>query len=212
MRVEANDIYTIFTPFEQHKVDGKLQRGRWCTLCRLVWYLLFPVQQLTTKSSAMKKGERAFYLGGNSTLRGHLRRHWDEYEKRCKAKGYAVDVRAMPPKVLAEKQRLEAEVAAVARGKDGNPGTLEMHFEKRRGPREFSKESVLANVAKYITCCDKVRYDGSYATKGTHLICSHSPLQTMCSIAILSSRCAPIRGPLSSLPPTTSVSLSITRP
>lgn len=106
---------------------------------------------------AAKKGNRAFYLGANSMLRQHLRRHWDEYEKRCVAKGCPTDEHAMPPKVIAEKRRLEAEMAVVARGEDKDAGTLDVHFPKQRGPREFSKESLLDSVAKYITCCDEVR-------------------------------------------------------
>ena len=130
------------------------------------------VDVILTYFSENKKGDakdQAFLRGGISSCRGHCKQHWEVYKQRCEAKNIALRTDAMPPKVLAEFRRVEAEEAAAARGDVAGAGTLDSHLTKQLGPREFTVEGALENVAKYITCCDKVS-PCIYWMNTTHLI------------------------------------------
>lgn len=90
---------------------------------------------------------KAFHVGGNSSCRQHLRQHWELYSQKCKAKNIPVNHWAIPREVLKQQ---EAEKAQITQEK--------LRFDKVTGPREFTREGVVAAVGKLISTDDQVSF------------------------------------------------------
>jgi hypothetical protein len=74
---------------------------------------------------------KAFHVGGNSSCRQHLRKHWELYKKKCEDKNIPVNHWAIPRATLKnmEAGKLDAK-------KDGTQTKL--GFGKMTAPHEFT--------------------------------------------------------------------------
>lgn len=97
----------------------------------------------------MKGGKRsAFFTGGNSTCRAHIRSHYNEYKERCKEKDIPENHHAIPREIL---KKMEEEKST---GK--KQGKIDNIFDKSTAPQEFTREGVLHAVAQFVVCDDQV--------------------------------------------------------
>jgi hypothetical protein len=105
--------------------------------------------QMYRENKLLKGGKRsAFFTGGNSTCRTHIRGHYDVYEGRCKEKGIPINHHAIPRDIL--KQRNEEK-------ENGNKQVkINDILPKSTGPKEFTREGVLHAVAQFVVCDDQV--------------------------------------------------------
>ena len=90
----------------------------------------------------------AFFTGGNSTCRAHIRSHYYVYRERCKEKGIPENHHAIPREIL--KQMEEEKLKGKKQTKIDNM------LEKLRAPHEFTREGVLHAVAQFVACDDQV--------------------------------------------------------
>jgi hypothetical protein len=102
----------------------------------------------------VKKGgiRKAFYVGGNSTCRSHIRQHYELYQRLCKEKGIPENHYAIPRAIWKEMERKKNNP------KEKTQGKLDGLIERVQGPREFTRESALQAVTKFIACDDQVSY------------------------------------------------------
>lgn len=109
-------------------------------------------ERLTACRMALKeKGlKKAFFVGGNSSCRVHIRQHYSLYKERCKEAGIPENHHAIPRpiwKKMQEQKNLK------------DKGTTQMKldgiFEKQDTRREFTREGVLHAIAQFIACGDQ---------------------------------------------------------
>jgi hypothetical protein len=94
----------------------------------------------------LKGGQRAaFFTGGNSSCRAHIRLHYTTYQERCNEKDIPINHHAIPRNIWKEMQE---EKAGKKQGK--------LEFPKVTGPTEFTRDQVLHTVAQFIACDDQV--------------------------------------------------------
>jgi hypothetical protein len=99
-----------------------------------------------------KQGKRkAFHVGGNSSCRAHIRRHYQLYKQRCKDGNIPENHHAMPRALWKELQEARKNPKAMQQGK------LDGAFKATKGPVEFTREGVLHAVAQFVACDDQVR-------------------------------------------------------
>jgi hypothetical protein len=91
--------------------------------------------------------KKAFYTGGNSTCRRHIRNHYELYKTRCKEKNILENHLAIPRTVL--KQMVD-----VTKGPEVN--TLDGMLEKAHPSVTFTRQGVLHAVAQFVACDDQV--------------------------------------------------------
>ena len=97
----------------------------------------------------MKGGKRsAFFTGGNSTCRAHIRCHYKVYKERCQEKEIPENHHAIPREIL---KQMEEE-----KSKGKKQVKINNILEKSTGPREFTREGVLHAVAQFVACDDQV--------------------------------------------------------
>ena len=97
----------------------------------------------------MKGGKRsAFFTGGNSTCRAHIRSHYNVYKERCQEKGIPENHHAIPQDIL---KQMEEE-----KSKGKKQKKIDSILVKSTGPREFTREGVLHAVAQFVACDDQV--------------------------------------------------------
>lgn len=128
-----------------------------------------------------RKGIRkCFFKGGTSSCRVHIRTHYPEYVKRCKAAGVTEHPWAIPPKILKER---EAEAQKDMKGDMGTLKAKGFAVVPAQGPEQFSKKSVLEYTSKFIVCTDQVSWLYTPATyKHSQYLLSLLLLLTMPSI------------------------------
>ncbi|KAF8867431.1 hypothetical protein BD779DRAFT_1464554, partial [Infundibulicybe gibba] len=113
--------------------------GSWCKTCKA-----------DTKFVAESGLRKCLHLGGNSSLRAHIRsRHWDLYESLCKENGISPNKICMPTKI--------SKVLDKAKQKQKQT-KLDQVFAKMEGPHtmEFSCQNVLRSVAQFVACDNQV--------------------------------------------------------
>ena len=98
-----------------------------------------------------KRGKRkAFFTGGNSMCRQHIRCHYEVYHEHCEAQKIKENHHAIPHNVLAERRAVKKKV----------PGqmTLDSQFSKVTGASAwtFSREDVLKSVTEFVVCDNQV--------------------------------------------------------
>ena len=92
----------------------------------------------------------AFFTGGNSSCRAHIRAHYPEYQQRCKEGNISENHHAMPRDLW---RQMQAEKNGRPKGKQQE---IDKMLEKRTGPQEFTREGVIEAVAKFVACDDQV--------------------------------------------------------
>lgn len=106
---------------------------------------------LNRENNNLKGGKRsAFFTGGNSTCRAHIRCHYDVYKERCKENNIPENHHAIPREIL--KKMKEAKLGGKKQVKIDN-----ILVKSTAG--EFTREGVLHAVAQFVACDDQVWLD-----------------------------------------------------
>jgi hypothetical protein len=110
---------------------------------------------------------KAFFKGGNSTCRFHLRQHYERYKEKCGAADVAINHWAIPRKIW---QAMEEEKELAEQGRKTKKQAQQLlAFESVVGPREFTRGGTLHAMAKLISTNNQV--GGSYILKKMKLTC-----------------------------------------
>ncbi|KAH9041793.1 hypothetical protein EDB85DRAFT_1886448 [Lactarius pseudohatsudake] len=143
----TKDLLTIFSDHvvvKFMKNEGyETVKGWWCLPCKADTVLV------------KKYGkQKAFHIGGNSSCRAHIRKHYELYKQRCKDENIPENHYAVPQVIWKELQNLKANPKAKRQGKlDGPLGSM-------KGPsphaQEFTQDGVLHAVARFVACGDQV--------------------------------------------------------
>ena len=92
----------------------------------------------------------AFYTGGNSTCRAHIRRHYELYKMRCEEENIPESRHAIPRPLLKKIEELERNPKVKAQSK------LDAMLEKVKRLQAFTREGVLHAVSQFLACNDQV--------------------------------------------------------
>jgi hypothetical protein len=136
-RDTTKDLLTIFSQsvVVKFKKDNQSEKkkGRWCLPCR---------------AALNEKGQRnAFFTGGNSTCRAHIRQHYTLYKERCKEANIPENHHAIPRPLWNKMQEEKA--------KGKKQTTLDGLL--KNVPKEFTRDGILRAVSQFIACGDQVR-------------------------------------------------------
>ena len=97
----------------------------------------------------MKGGQRkAFFTGGNSSCRAHIRSHYPLYQQRCKEQNIPENHYAIPREIW---RQMKAEKLKL---KGKQQVKLDGMLEKKQ--QEFTREGVIEVVTKFVACDDQV--------------------------------------------------------
>lgn len=110
------------------------------------------VSCIRSNEEFIKKNGRAkaFFTGGNSSCRYHIRQHYDLYKERCKNADILEHHWAIPRPIWKKMQALK-------NGKKvDKQANLDGIVLKARGPREFTRDGLRDIVTQFITCDDQV--------------------------------------------------------
>lgn len=103
----------------------------------------------------MNGKRKAFFKGGNSSCRYHVRQHYKVYSEKCKAGDIPVNHWAIPCPIW---KRMQEEKDAEKRGQTTKTkAQQQLKFESVVGPREFTRSGTLQAVAKLIATNNQVR-------------------------------------------------------
>jgi hypothetical protein len=94
---------------------------------------------------------KAFYTGGNSTCRAHIRNHYDVYKMRCQKENIPENHHAIPRPLWKRMQADKKQVKLMTQTK------LDVAVHLVNRPQTFTREGVLHAVAQFIACDDQVR-------------------------------------------------------
>jgi hypothetical protein len=102
-----------------------------------------------TDEKVVKNGglRTAFFVGGNSSCRSHIRQHYELYQQRCKDENIPENHHAIPQPIW--KQMNEEKNGKTQAKPDGM-------IEKVQGPREFTCKSALHAITQFVACNDQV--------------------------------------------------------
>jgi DNA-binding LacI/PurR family transcriptional regulator len=99
-----------------------------------------------------KKGKRKiFHIGGNSSCRTHIRKHYQLYKQRCKEGNIPENHHALPRQLWKELEDAKRNPKAMQQGK------LDGAFKAIKESAEFTREGVLHAVTRFVACDDQVR-------------------------------------------------------
>ena len=102
-----------------------------------------------------KGGERnAFFTGGNSSCRSHIRQHYQLYKDRCKEAGIAENHHAIPRPLW---KLMEEERRAKGKGKVQVKIDGMVEIEHKQGLKQFTRDGALEVIAKFVVCDDQVK-------------------------------------------------------
>lgn len=117
-------------------------------VCCSPWNLL-TLSHRANPDLIKKHGERkAFHTGSNTSCRQHARQHFDLYKSLCEKAGISTHHWAIPRPIWADMQ--------AGRKKHKKQMTLDSVVQKRRGPKEFTREGLLHAVTQWVACDDQV--------------------------------------------------------
>ena len=95
---------------------------------------------------------KAFFLGGNSSCRAHIRQHYGLYKQRCKERNIPENHHTIPRPIWREMQLKKQNPKAKTQH------TLDGAVKTLQGPREFTREGVLRAVTQFVACDDQVSF------------------------------------------------------
>jgi hypothetical protein len=104
-----------------------------------------------TDGNVVKNGglRKAFFVGGNSSCRSHIRQHYQLYQQRCKDANIPENHHAIP-------RQLWKEMNEEKTRKGKTQAKLDNMIKRAQGPREFTRESALHAITQFIACNDQV--------------------------------------------------------
>jgi hypothetical protein len=156
----TRDLLTIFSDhvFVNVEVKKKLTKtkGRWCLICRSARQLIWQAAFLRTTRANFKANKtitnekKAFFVGGNSSCRAHIRQHYDIYKERCKAGNIPENHHAIPRHIFRQMKVDKKTTGGVQSTLDGVVG-------KSAHLKSYTREAVLHAVAQFVACDDQVR-------------------------------------------------------
>lgn len=108
-----------------------------------------PCNRDNLKTNNVVELRKCFFLGGNSTLRQHCRKHYEIYKQKCEAANIPMNHYAIPPKIAQALARSERERSQT---------TLDdIVFNRPEAPdTAFTRDGILHTVAQFVACDDQV--------------------------------------------------------
>jgi hypothetical protein len=117
---------------------------------------ILPSLKRNNEELVKKQGKRkAFFTGGNSSCRQHIRQHYAIYQERCKEADVPEHHWAIPRLIW---RKMEEE----KRGKKvpvAKQGTLDGMLVETLNSPVFTRENVLHKVTQFVAVDDQVRLD-----------------------------------------------------
>ena len=167
----------VTVKFQMSNGKSESEVGQWCFSCKFVisWDLVNDCSRCSPNTSSRldekfvkKNGTRkAFFKGGNSSCRQHIRQHYNIYKKRCEEAKISLNHWAIPRDIWAV---MEEEKEPKTRDQRAKSGQQQLDFQVVSGPREFTRSSTLQAVTMLIASNNQVSFDTSYQYhKTTHL-------------------------------------------
>jgi hypothetical protein len=92
---------------------------------------------------------KAFFTGGNSSCRAHIRQHYDTYKTRCKEANVPENHHTIPRHIYREMQ-------GEKKAKGGVQTTLDAVLEKMAEVKTYMREGVTHAIAQLVACDDQV--------------------------------------------------------
>jgi hypothetical protein len=108
--------------------------------------IAYEIENRDEKKAVNESSYKAFFRGGNSTCRQHIRCHYTLYSKLCAEAGIEENHWAIPPKILKGKKAAES----------AGQQTLDKHVVVTKETR-FSREEVMLRTAQFIVVGNHVR-------------------------------------------------------
>jgi hypothetical protein len=99
------------------------------------------------RSNENIKKHDTFFLGDNSTCRGHICQHYEQYKVRCAEKNIRENHYTIPRDIWRKMQKEKESKTDL---------TLDTMLSKAQKPNPFSRESVLHAVAQLVACDNQV--------------------------------------------------------
>jgi hypothetical protein len=109
--------------------------------------LMETYSMLCRTNPSMNDLRKAFHVGGNSSLRSHIRQHYEIYLERCKEAKIEPHHHAMPRNLWKKKKETETK---------GSQTKIDGIFKLKKRA-EFDRVEILDSTAKFIACGDQVR-------------------------------------------------------
>ena len=170
----AQDVLLMFTNkvVVKFTIEGKVKilHGRWCSTCKWVNKVSIKEENDSQESCVrgsdelMKKHSKvkAFFTGGNSSCRYHIRQHYDLYKEQCENANIPEHHWVIPQPLWKEMQALKNGI------KVEKQANLDVIVLKAKGPCKFIHNGLQDAITWFITCDDQVRYNWyyMYAPKG----------------------------------------------
>ncbi|KAF5378162.1 hypothetical protein D9615_007596 [Tricholomella constricta] len=139
----TRDLLTVFSDrleasFPCGKGEFETLEGRWAETEASIQEKLRP----------KKTRRECFFLGSNSTCRGHIASfHFEEYERRCDA---------AKPKIPMATRCIPLVVQKARNEETKKDGQRKLDFVKVNAPKEFTRAGVLKAVSVHVACDDQV--------------------------------------------------------
>jgi hypothetical protein len=95
---------------------------------------------------------KAFHVGGTSSCRQHIRRHYALYSERCEEAGIKENHWAVPQNVWRERQADKNEKLKTGK----HQLSLDGVFVKTGPPKVFLRQDILETVARFVVSDDQV--------------------------------------------------------
>jgi hypothetical protein len=109
-------------------------------------------QKVRANKKVKKGGERgAFFTGGNSSCRAHIRQHYQLYKDRCKEAGIPESHHAIPRAIWRKMEEEKREKGKTQAKIDGM-----LKIQPKPSSEPFTRDGVLQAVAQFVACDDQV--------------------------------------------------------
>jgi hypothetical protein len=101
------------------------------------------------KEAAKENLKKAFFTGGNSSCRAHIRQHYETYQVRCKDGNVPVNHHAIPRNIFRQMKEDKKR-------KGGTQATLDGMLEKTAEVKTYSREGATHAIVQFVACDDQV--------------------------------------------------------
>lgn len=109
-------------------------------------------RKIRANKAVTKSAERgAFFTGGNSSCRAHIRQHYELYRDRCKEAGIQENHFAIPRPLW--RQMEEKRLAGKGQAKIDEM----LEIQQKLKPKQFTCDGAVEAIAQFIVCDDQVR-------------------------------------------------------
>lgn len=97
---------------------------------------------------------KAFFKGGNSSCRLHIRQHFTLYKEKCEIAGVPVNHWAIPRPIWKDMQDEKKNKKELTKTQEQQ----QLNFKPVIGPREFTRAGVLQSVTELIATNNQVSH------------------------------------------------------